>query len=278
MQYPYGVIAVFTHNFMELATFKPVLTALVLPPTSALLLAGLGLMLWRRRLVSFVCIGLAMLSLWLLSSHGFAVMLARAALPQVPALEGGDDTPHALKTQGVQAIVVLGGGVESHSREYGAAQLRPLSITRLHYGMVLSRTTHLPLAFSGGIGWSATAAGVDTEAAAAARWLAQVGGPMLRWSEGGSRDTAENAQAISQLLKKDGIERIALVTHASHMPRALRAFEGTGLHVIAAPTAYAQPLYSRTLEWLPSAEGLILSQTVLRERLALTIQTIMARP
>jgi uncharacterized SAM-binding protein YcdF (DUF218 family) len=254
---------------MELATLKPILTALVMPPTSPLLLVLLGLLLWRKRILAFLCVGFGFLSLWIMSSHGFAVMLSRTALPQVPHIEL-PDVKGLFKERGVQAIVVLGGGVESRSREYEGAQLKPSSVARLQYGMLLSKTANLPLAFSGGVGWSAMT-GSDTEAAAAARWLAQSGWPALRWQDANSRDTLENAGNISQILKKDGVKSIALVTHAWHMPRAMQAFEGTGLQVTAAPTAYVEPAYSFVLEWLPSAEGLSDSRRVIRELLGLAI-------
>jgi uncharacterized SAM-binding protein YcdF (DUF218 family) len=254
----------------ELDFLKPVFTALAMPPTIGLLIALLGWLLivrsqyLRTMGTSLVFTGLA--TLWLLSCNGFAIVLDRNFLPQTIALSAR--TPaQDLRDRQVQAIVVLGGGVEAVSREYGAPQASNHTSARLHYGVVLAKASGLPLGFSGGVGWAAVP-NADTEAAAAQRWLAQLGLPPLRWAEGKSRDTRENAQAMAAVLKKDGITRIALVTHAWHMPRAQLAFENTGLTVMPAPMSYIEAAYAPLLEWLPSAQGLQSSRHVLRELLA----------
>ena len=67
--------------------FKPLLSALVLPPLGPLLLALLGLFLiWRRRRggITLTLLGLALL--WVLSSHGTAVWLSRTVLTQYAPL------------------------------------------------------------------------------------------------------------------------------------------------------------------------------------------------
>ena len=63
--------------------------------------------------------------------------------------------------------------------------------------------------------------------------------------------------------------RIALVTHAWHMPRAQRAFANAGLGVTPAPMGFTEPLHSPGLEWLPSVEGLRHSKEILRELLGM---------
>jgi uncharacterized SAM-binding protein YcdF (DUF218 family) len=65
------------------------------------------------------------------------------------------------------------------------------------------------------------------------------------------------------------VQRIALVTDAWHMPRAIAAFERAGLTVTPAPTGFILPVERDLLEWLPSANGLLASREVLREWLAL---------
>ena len=68
-------------------------------------------------------------------------------------------------------------------------------------------------------------AGGSTEAAIADRIAREEFGLPLRWREDRSRDTRENAAASVRLLRAAGVRRIVLVTHAWHMPRALRAFQ-----------------------------------------------------
>jgi uncharacterized SAM-binding protein YcdF (DUF218 family) len=255
----------------ELLFLKPLFTALILPPTLFLLIALLGwyLMLRSRGSLGTVLAGLSLVALWFLSCNAVAILLDRNFLPQSIALDTVTAT-QSLRDQKVQAIVVLGGGVESVSREYGAPQPRANTVTRMHYGVVLAKASGLPLGFSGGQGWSASKES-DTEAAAVQRWLSQLGLAPLRWSEGKAHDTRESAELMAPMLKKDGITRIALVTNAWHMARAKRAFEAAGLVVIAAPTGFTEPIYSPALEWLPSAEGLRHSHQVLREVLGLAL-------
>ncbi len=250
---------------MELGAFKPLLTALVMPPLSLLLLALLGLLLLRNRKRTGVSlILLALVLLWLLSCNGAAVWLARNGLPQYPPA-----TAAQLKASKVQAIVILGGGVLPQAPEYELAQPGASTAARLRYGIWLGRQTGLPLAFTGGMGHAASSAQDATEADVAARVAQQEYAVTIRWQESASRDTSENARLLTPMLKRDGIRRIALVTQASHMPRAVKAFEQAGLTVIAAPTGYTLPRRSATLEWLPSASGLQASQEVLHEWLGL---------
>ena len=247
--------------------FKPLLTALLLPPLAPLLLALFGLFLaFTKRRGGLLLVSLALALLGLLSCHGTAVWLARHALPQFPPLSTA-----TLQTSQVQAIVVLGGGVLPEAPEYGEPQPRSQTAARLRYGVRLARQSGLPLAFSGGVGWAAEGAQQASEAEVAARVAKEDYGVTLRWLEGKSRDTEANARLLAPLLLHDGVQRIALVTDAWHMPRALAAFERSGLGVTPAPTGFVRPVESDLLQWMPSAYGLLASQQVLREWLALGV-------
>jgi uncharacterized SAM-binding protein YcdF (DUF218 family) len=252
---------------MNPAELKPILGTLALPPTGLLLLILLGLALAasRRWRLGLGLAASATVALWLLSCHAFAMLLAASLLPQVrPA------TPEQL--QSVQAIVVLGGGVLRDAPEYGAAQPTGYLLARLRYGAGLARSTGKPLAFSGGIGWAAVGGGIAPEGEVARRVLSQDYGVAPRWTDSESRDTRENALRTRDLLAPEGIRRIALVTHAWHMPRSVREFERAGFSVVPAPTGFASPEVRPLLEWLPSADGLTLSRLVLREALARAVQ------
>jgi len=250
---------------MELGSLKPVLSSLVMPLAFLPLLGLLGLVLiaMRKRagwLLSVVALG----ALWLLSCQGTAVWLARTILPQYPPV-----TAAQLKTTQVQAIVVLGGGNYPEAPEYGTAQPGPATLARLRYGIWLSKQSGLPVAFSGGSGWAAGTNVKSSEADVASRVAREDYGFTLRWVENQSRDTAENAQMVAPMLKRDGIQRIVLVTDALHMPRAVTEFERTGLVIIPAPRGYVLATRSDVLQWLPSADGLSGSTRVLHEVLGL---------
>ena len=84
-----------------------------------------------------------------------------------------------------------------------------------------------------------------------------------------SRDTRENGENMARLLRQRGITRIALVSHAWHLPRSLQAFAGKGLTVIPAPMGFTGPYERPLLDALPSGHGLAASRRVLREWLGL---------
>ena len=251
-----------------LLALKPMLTTLVLPATSGLLaLFGLLFWAWRRggraARLPVACAGLVTLLMWLLSCQAVAIWLSLHLLPQVSPI-----TPEDLKQHRVQAIVVLGGGVDNAAVEYGSPTLAPDAMSRLLYGVYLSRTTGLPMAYSGGIGWSGLS-GQAPEAEVAALTLSRLGAPALRWQEKQSRDTRENALLTTALLKSEGITHIALVTHAWHMPRSVRQFEAAGLRVTPAPMGFVRSDLAPFLQWLPSGTGLRESAWVIKERLGL---------
>ena len=254
---------------MELGAFKPLLKALVLPPAGLLLPALLGLLLvwrgWRRW--GWTLLAGNLLALTLLSCNGVALWLGEHLVPQPAAA-----TPEQLRRAGVQAIVILGGGLQQNVAEYGGtAQPSGLTAERLRYGLWLARQLKLPVAFAGGVGWAAGDGRKLTEAEVARRHAQEFHGMQIRWLDDQSRDTLENARLIGPLLAHDGIRRVALVTHAWHMPRALAAFGDGPLQVYAAPMGYLGlegPAWSL---WIPSVRGLRTSYIVLHEWLGMQV-------
>jgi uncharacterized SAM-binding protein YcdF (DUF218 family) len=252
---------------MELGILKPLLSSLILPLASLVLLSLVGLLLAiRHKRRGLFLSAVASSALWLLSCQGVAVWLAATVLPQYQHV-----TAAQLKVRQVQAIVVLGGGIYPQAPEYGQAQPSPATAARLRYGIWLARQTGLPMSFTGGSGWAAAAEQGASEAEVAARVAQQDYGVTLRWLESQSRDTFENASLLTPLLKRDGIRKIALVTDALHMPRSVMEFERQGLVVTPAPTGFVLLTRSAVLQWLPSIDGIAASTRVLHELLGLTV-------
>jgi uncharacterized SAM-binding protein YcdF (DUF218 family) len=227
-----------------------------LPPAGPLLLALLGLLLMSRRWLTGAVVsllGIAML--WFLSCNAVGVELARSILPQYEPLN-----VKRVDVNGVQAIVILGGGVLERAPEYnGRPQPGPTTLERLRYGAWLARQTKKPLAFAGGVGWAAVRTSTPPEADVARSMLHDDYGLELRWADSRSRDTAENARLMAEAMRRDKIQRIALVTNAWHMPRSVSAFEKAGFQVTPAPMDFPQSQDRALIEWLPSVHGLKLS-------------------
>src|ERR1700737_1728109 len=106
---------------------KAVLKALFLPPTGLILIALLGLSLYRR----FPRTGRPMawgsvLPLFVLSIPAVSGALLRG-LETAPPL----DIAHAADAR---AIVIIGGGKRRHAAEYGGDALGVLTLERVRYG------------------------------------------------------------------------------------------------------------------------------------------------
>ena len=155
-------------TLLGLESWKPVLSALVLPPVPLLLstLVGARMILWRRGW-GWLVVALSIAALWLGSCMGTAHWLLHTALKPPAALDADRiaELTHDA-AGGKTAIVVLGAGREALAPEYGLSNLRPRSLERLRYGLWLSRETGAPVAFSGGNGLAQVAGTAEAEIAA----------------------------------------------------------------------------------------------------------------
>ena len=249
--------------------WKPVLTALLLPPVPLLLLMLIGarLILPRRGLGWFVIL-LSVTGLWLSACTGTSQLLSQFVL-RPPAAMTSDRIKELKATKLPTAIMVLGGGLEPFAPEYGVSSLSYASLERLRYGVWLSRETGLPLGFTGGVGFAQPDS--KPEAQIAAQIAASEFGRPLKFVEDNSRDTRENAARTIALLRPIGIRHIVLVTHGWHMPRALKAFEtaaaGSDIRLEAAPMGLARNTETQALQWMPSSRGFGDVRSILRELL-----------
>jgi uncharacterized SAM-binding protein YcdF (DUF218 family) len=257
---------------LNIESWKPVLTALILPPVPLLLLllVGARLMLPRRGW-GWLIIVLSVSLLWLSMCTGTGHLLTQFVLRPPPAMTAARiaELKAEARTKRQVAIVVLGGGLDPFAPEYGVSNLTPLSMERLRYGLWLNRETGASVAFSGGVGWAHVGSGTP-EAQIGARIAAQEFGRPIKWVEDQSRDTRENAARSLPMLREAGIDHIVLVTHGWHMPRASRAFEqaaGGTIRIEPAPVGLVVHPPTSALTWLPTSEGTVLVRAILRELL-----------
>ena len=262
-----------------LGSLKPVIPALLLPPMPFLALALVGAGLVRRRpRAARALVALACLGVWLSSCVGPARWVEDTWLSVPPPLDVAGRAQ--LKARAVAgesiAIVVLGGGVNPSAPEYGGGDLANPSLFRLRYGLWLGRQTGIAVAATGGVGWGPSDPSIEPEARRMAEIAEREYGTPLRWVETASRDTHENAVNTLALLRPAGVREIVLVTHGTHMPRALREFRAAAaadaaaapVRVTPATMGEAWPADSALLRWLPSSEGGVRMRAALHEVLA----------
>ena len=200
----------------------------LLPPSGPLLLALAGLVLLRFAIGrALLAVGLLLLYLFTLPVVGYGLM---------GHLQSDFWPPSQLDALGdAQMIVVLGAGYRTGADEYAGETVNELALVRLRYAARVHRQTGLPVLVSGG---------GPEDRIPEAHWMAEVldeygVAPVIQ--ETLSRDTWGNARNSAALLGELGITRVALVTHAYHMPRAAWSFRQAGLEVIPAPTGAFVP-------------------------------------
>ncbi|MGQ0598436.1 MAG: YdcF family protein [Aquabacterium sp.] len=280
------------------ASYKPLLTALAMPPVPflVLILVGARLILPRRGLGYFVLL-LGVAGIWFSGCQVTALALqdhilkppgplqgaalarleasGRAYVQQVALARrsgrGAAVTPPA-------AVMALGAGRESLAPEYGMSDLTHFSAERLRYAIWLGQRTGLPIGFSGGVGWGQQGDVGASEAETAARVAQQFYGVPLRWTETRSADTRQNAMLTVAMLAEQHVREVVVVTDAFHMPRALRLFNEAAKHEAALhpdrPALTVTPAATHywrregALDWLPSVGGASNVRVALKEALA----------
>lgn len=222
------------------------ISAPLLPPLNLILFSLAGLLLLRYR----PALGRALLiiSLVLLTALSMPAVADRllALLEPYPAFDPAAHRPDA------QAIVILGAGTYSDAPEYGGRDtVNHLALERLRYGARVARATGLPVLVSGG-----SPAGGAPEAEFMQAVLEQEFHVPVRWAETRSSTTWSNARYSHAILNAANIQRVVLVTHAWHMPRAVYSFEQAGFSVIPAPTRFSLARTIRPMDFVPQTRGL----------------------
>lgn len=156
-----------------------------------------------------------------------------------------------------QAIVILGGGRRKGAIDVPQYQIQDVSAStmeRLRLGSRLAKAAHLPVLVTGGAPDRVSVKDIP-EAQLMAHVLQHELGSPIKWIEAQSATTQENAAFSANILKKEHINQIYLVTHFWHMPRAKGFFESEGFQVIEAPTGFYQKDLFNPLDFYPSNEG-----------------------
>lgn len=230
---------------------------LLIPPGCLLMMAAAGAaILRRRRRLGWSLIGVSWLALYVLSTTFVSDRLLQSLEPEYrdPAAQPAG-----------QAIVVMGGGKYRLAPEYGGDTVSSEVLSRLRYAARLHRMLGKPVLVTGG----SPEGDATTEAAVMKSVLEHDFQTPVRWVEGRSRNSDENARYSFEVLKSAGVSSIYLVTHAWHMQRARLAFEHAGFGVIPAPTRYATDYRGLVPDFLPRASALRDSSVFLHEAIGL---------
>lgn len=244
------------------------LTQLAMPPASMAVGLMLGTILaiigWRRfgALVAALAVAQTLVMAFPPVSDALLEPLqakARAAAAEAPACC-------------YEAIVVLGGGMtpaappflmepdlgEAADRVWYAAQLYRRGVARR-------------VIVSGGSLLAGNGGPATTEAEAMRRFLVDLGVPSEAIiPEGKSMTTLDNIRNVREAV---GEARVALVTSAYHMPRALKLARQGNLNVGAFPTDWRAPARVRPSwdNWIPSTAAMAWSSISLREHVGLLL-------
>ncbi|WP_415771612.1 YdcF family protein [Pseudomonas sp. LB3P38] len=239
--------------------FRYFVKQLLLPPGILLLLLVLAWWLRRSRpRLAGLCFALGVGGFWLMSLPVVVQWGAKALEREAPLAR--DDW--ATLSQRADAIVVLGSGRERGDLAWGADQPTGVGLERERYAARLAKASGLPILTSGGLHYGTP----PTEAKLMADSLRDDFGVAVRWQEGRSRTTRENAEFSAEVLLPEGIKRVVVVTQAWHMPRAVWSFKKAGFEVVPAPVGFLGVDNARPLGgWMPEFKSIWQSGQLLNE-------------
>jgi uncharacterized SAM-binding protein YcdF (DUF218 family) len=230
-----------------------------LPISLALLVAGLGFLILRRRNAAIICIAFAT-GLLLVFGYGVYTKQALYRLERSYSPLVVEQITPSIRQQ-ILYVVLLGSGHVSDPDLPKTAQIGGSSLYRLIEGIRIYR--HLPgskLVISGGV------IPDPVKNSWVVRDVAQqIGIPVQDMIvEERSTDTIEEAQMLQKLL---GDKPFVLVTSAAHMKRALKIFQDFGMRPVPAPTDFIlKNSPGKTSEsWLPNCDNMLISQRAIYE-------------
>jgi uncharacterized SAM-binding protein YcdF (DUF218 family) len=226
----------------------------VYPLGLALLFLVVGLVLrrsWR------VPVALAFVLLWLAAAPVTANLLARQLETQY--------LPTPVEDIASADVAIVLGGIMGQplppavDADLGDAVDRVIMAWRLWKANKVSAI----LVSGGNLPWTEA---VAPEGELIARFLVELGVPRSAIVvEGESGNTHENAVKSARLFQTHGWESALLVTSAAHMPRALATFEKAGIDATPVSTDFHVRAVESVLDFLPEAEALATTTSVVKE-------------
>lgn len=197
-------------------------TAMLLPPFNVVILWLLAFILFylnRKFFASFLAI-LGIIILYIFSIPYTSQKLGDSLV------EANITTIEQYKT--AQAIVVLGGGLRDSQELFGKLATTGIPLERMRYAAYLHKETGLPILVTG-----SSPNGIS-EAKVMADEFEIFFNINTKWLENKAKTTKENAIFSREILEKENIQKIILVTNQWHMKRAEMLFKQQGFDVLPA--------------------------------------------
>ncbi len=212
---------------MDIIKIHHILQVAFLPPYNGIFVAALACLKIKSKKYVGVCLLFASLFIYIQYTPLFALELTKLVYPKY-------NKPVNPQNLNPQAIVVLGAGVEIALDDLGEVKGLPAGSTLLNVesaAIVAQEFPSLPIILSGG-GYTQKL----SEAEAMNEYL-QTHYELVntRVIESQSKDTYENAKFTVMRLKEDKIDKVILVTQASHMWRSKALFHKYGVIAIEYP-------------------------------------------
>lgn len=204
----------------------------------------------------------AALGYWLLATSLGASLVSRPLVRDAGRIESRD------QARGAEAVVVLGGGIVSYVSDDLALDDLLASGLRIIEGVRVYKLLENPLLIVSG-GNTGRRDPPRPEAEALRRAALQLGVPQSRIVvDDRSRTTREQAVTLKRMLGERGIARFVLVTSATHLPRALAAFQAVGLAPVPSASRLRSDVDASRWNLAPDREWLTISDSALYEYVA----------
>ncbi len=245
---------------------KKTLSAMLLPPGIFVLLLVVAILFLKKRLRTFLLALVVLLYVFSIEPVKDLFLLP---------LENAYPMPSWSNLQRVDAIVVLGGGALDNAPDLdGEGSISADSLARVLGSYRLHATLRKPIIVAGG-----TIFGKKPESELSKKYLLMLGVKEQDiLTEAMSKDTRENALFVRDICQKRNWTRIALVTSAFHMKRAVILFKPFFTDIVPYPTDYKSARVGYNFgSFLPSASNMAEISAAFKEYLGIIYYTLTLR-
>lgn len=215
-------LLIFTINISTMFELVKLITAMILPPFNIILLWLLALILFSlgHKYFAYFFALLGILILYIFSIPYTSQKLGDSLVETEPFT--------VEKYKNAQAIVVLGGGLRDSQELFGKLAITGIPLERMRYAAYLHKETNLPILVTG------SSPNGTSEATVMADEFKMFFNIETKWLENKAKTTKENAIFSREILEKENIHKIILVTNQWHMKRAEMLFSQQGFEVMPA--------------------------------------------